>query len=266
MIGPLLRTRRWIGFTVLVAVSITAFGVLSAWQWSRAEDRRSERESLQAASAAAPVAVTDATRAGLEEWTAVDVSGTYASEQVVVRKRPFQARNGFWVMAPLRHSSGTIWVNRGWIPVSADALATPDIPPPPAGIVEVSGYLRSFEDADPSDNDGLPERQVAAPAPALLPDVGADPGGYLQARTSQPVDDAVIALPPPEIDEGRNISYAVQWALFALVAICGWYYFLRREAREDVPAAPPADTDPSDAAASDAAAATTAGRAGRAGG
>ena len=103
MIGPLLRTRRWIGFTVLVAVSITAFGVLSAWQWSRAEDRRAERESLQAASEAAPMPLTDATR-GLAEWTAVEVSGTYGSDQVVVRKRPFQAQNGFWVMA---HASRT---------------------------------------------------------------------------------------------------------------------------------------------------------------
>ncbi len=260
MIGPLLRTRRWIGFTVLVAVSITAFGVLSAWQWSRAEDRRTERESLQALSEAAPIRLTDVA-AGLAEWTAVEVSGTYGSEQVVVRKRPFQAQNGFWVMAPLRHSSGTVWVNRGWIPVTADALATPDIPPPPAGVVEVIGYLRTFEEADPSDNEGLPDLQIAAPAPVLLPDVDADPGGYVQARTSQPADDGVVALSPPEIDEGRNISYAVQWALFALVAICGWYYFLRREAREDVPAARIGGTDPSDAAA-----ATTAGRAGRAGG
>lgn len=28
-----------------------------------------------------------------------------------------------------------------------------------------------------------------------------------------------------------NISYAVQWILFALVAFAGWFFFLRREAR-----------------------------------
>lgn len=37
----------------------------------------------------------------------------------------------------------------------------------------------------------------------------------------------------PEVDEGRNISYAVQWLLFAVIAVAGWFYFLRREARED---------------------------------
>jgi cytochrome oxidase assembly protein ShyY1 len=37
----------------------------------------------------------------------------------------------------------------------------------------------------------------------------------------------------PTIDEGRNISYAIQWLIFATVAIAGWFVFLRREARED---------------------------------
>jgi len=31
------------------------------------------------------------------------------------------------------------------------------------------------------------------------------------------------------VDEGRNISYAVQWLIFAAVALVGWWAFLRRE-------------------------------------
>lgn len=230
----LLRTRRWIGFTALVLVAIIAFGLLSAWQWSRAEERRAERQALQAASSAEPVPLTDlSTSDTTAEWTPIVVRGTYGDDQVVVRKRPYQARNGFWVMAPLAHDGGIIWVNRGWIPTSGDALATPDIPPPPAGDVQVTGFLRTFEDAAADANEGLPDRQVAAPTLDLLPEVGADGIGYLQMQASSPADDAVTLLPPPEVDEGRNISYAVQWALFALVAIGGWFFFLRREARDD---------------------------------
>ena len=48
MIWPLLRTRRWIGFTAVVVLAIVAFGLLSAWQWSRAEERRAERSALEA--------------------------------------------------------------------------------------------------------------------------------------------------------------------------------------------------------------------------
>jgi cytochrome oxidase assembly protein ShyY1 len=50
---------------------------------------------------------------------------------------------------------------------------------------------------------------------------------------SVPEQDGLIPLSLPEVNEGQNISYAVQWLLFAGVAMAGWFFFLRREARED---------------------------------
>jgi cytochrome oxidase assembly protein ShyY1 len=44
----------------------------------------------------------------------------------------------------------------------------------------------------------------------------------------------LVIVPLPQIDEGQNISYAVQWILFALVAMVGWFVFLRREARTPI--------------------------------
>ena len=236
MFWSLLRTRRWLGFTVLVVVVIVAFGLLSGWQWSRAEDRRSERETLYLALSETPVALDDALMSvpGLWEWTPTRAVGVYdTSQQVVVRKRPLEARNGFWVLTPLITDDATVWVNRGWIPVGADALTTPDIPAPPSGPVEVTGYLMPFETADPTRNDGLPQGQVAAPALPLLPDVSASDVGVLQLEESVPAQTEVRPLPLPEVDESRNISYAVQWLLFAMIAVGGWFFFLRREARED---------------------------------
>ena len=245
----LLRTRRWIGFTTLVAVSIVAFGLLSLWQFHRAEEKRLERTGLQSALASAPAALESVvdlrgsepgSAAGIE-WSPVVVTGRYDDRsQVVVRKRPLDTRNGFWVMTPLVLDSGpTVWVNRGWIPTSGDALATPAIPAPPTGTVEVSGWLRWFEDVPGDANEGLPPGQVAAPAVATLPDVGATTAGYLQLGASDPEQTEVVTLPLPTVDEGRNISYAIQWLLFAAVAIAGWFYFLRREAAEDAQQAIP---------------------------
>lgn len=236
MIWPLLRTRRWLGFTVLVAVVIIAFGLLSAWQWSRAEDRRAERDALSTAVSARPIPVDRAldTAPGAWEWTPATAVGTYdTTHEVVVRKRPLEAMNGFWVLTPLITDGPIVWVNRGWIPVGADALSTPQVPPPPPGIVEVTGYVVPFESADPARNDGLPAGQVAAPALSLLPDVSASIGGFLQLASSAPEQEGIRPLPLPEVDDSRNISYAVQWLLFAGVAIGGWFFFLRREARED---------------------------------
>ena len=43
----------------------------------------------------------------------------------------------------------------------------------------------------------------------------------------------VVPARRPDVDEGRNISYAIQWILFAIIAIGGWFFFLRREARDE---------------------------------
>lgn len=248
MIGPLLRTRRWAGFTVLVVVVIIAFGLLSAWQWSRAEDRRAEGRILQDALTVTPLPLSSAldSTPGVWDWTPSVATGTFdASNEVLVRKRPLEARNGFWVLTPLDTGAAIVWVNRGWVPVGADALNTPSVTPPPTGLVEVNGYLKPYEQASPDRNDGLPSGQVAAPALSLLPDVGASATGFLQLASSNPEQRDVRPLPLPEIDESRNISYAVQWLLFAAVALGGWFYFLRREAREDAtPGTSPSEPPP----------------------
>lgn len=236
MIWPLLRTRRWLGFTALVVVVIIAFGLLSAWQWSRAEDRRSEREALTTALAAPPLTLERSllTIPGAWDWTPTTAQGVYDTDhEVLVRKRPLDARNGFWVMTPLLTDDVTVWVNRGWIPVGADALSTPEVPPPPTGRVEVTGYLVPFEESEPDRNEGLPDGQIAAPAIPLLPSVSASDVGVLRLATSTPEQADVRPLPLPEVDDSRNISYAVQWLIFAAIAISGWFFFLRREARED---------------------------------
>jgi cytochrome oxidase assembly protein ShyY1 len=141
-------------------------------------------------------------------------------------------------MTPLQTDAGPVaWVNRGWLPAGVDALSTPELPPPPAGEVVVTGYLRAFDPADPGDNDGLPAGQIAAPAQALLPPTGPAVPAYIQLSDSDPEQDGLIALPLPEVDEARNVSYAIQWLLFAMVAIGGWFFFLRREAKDDAEAA-----------------------------
>lgn len=245
MIWPLLRTRRWQGFTAVVVVAIVAFGLLSAWQWSRAEERRSEERLLSETIAAVPVPLRDALDMPVgSDWLPVTTAGTYLPDTAFVRKRPMQSRNGFWVMTPLRTDDGVLWVNRGWIPASAHALATPDAPAPPAGEVTVTGYLRPFVPDDPGRADGLPAGQISDPDRSQLPEVDSLAAGYLQLRDSQPAEREALPVPVPEVDGARNLSYAVQWALFALVAIAGWFFFLRREAKED--AAPSEPVEPGD--------------------
>ncbi|MFA7323813.1 MAG: SURF1 family protein [Candidatus Nanopelagicales bacterium] len=229
----LLRTRRWIGFTCLVLFVIIAFGLLSRWQWSRAETKREERIALATAAQVTPAPLPSITGlSDAEEWNRFTLTGRFDdAHQVVVRKRPLNGTNGFWVMTPFTSNADTtVWVNRGWFAAQGMATSLPQIPAAPSATQSIVGAWRFYESASASDLEGLPTGMIPAPAVAVLP-VRADAPGYLQLIS--PKQEGLIAVPTPEIDEGQNISYAVQWLLFALVAIVGWFIFLRREAIDD---------------------------------
>jgi len=230
----LLRTRRWLSFTILVIVLIAAFGALSRWQWSRAQDKQIERAALEGFETAAPVSITDTLRDGFAaslEWHRVSVSGIWqADAQVLVRRRPQNSTNGFWVMTPLRTPVGsTVWVNRGWLAARESAGSVISAPEPAPGEVTITGYLRAYESG--SRQSGLPASQVSAPSLDELPREPEPLAAYVQL--ADPSQTGLIPVPPPEVDDSRNLSYAGQWLLFALVAVGGWFFFLRREARDD---------------------------------
>ena len=229
----LLHTKRWISFTVLVIAVIIAFGFLSWWQLSRAEAKREERVALEQASFESPAALPIAKQlATAAEWTRFTTIGTFDnSSQVVVRKRPLNGTNGYWVMTLFTDRSGqNVWVNRGWFSASGAATTMPEIAAALPGEQSITGAWRWYEDAQKSDLQGLPIGMIPSPGIAVLP-ISADSPGYLQLTSpSQP---GLTMVPAPEIDEVQNISYAVQWLIFALVAIVGWFIFLRREAADD---------------------------------
>ncbi len=225
----LLRTRRWQGFTAVVIVAILAFGLLSRWQWSRAEDKRAEQQA-QMASQLDPV--TPSPLDDVPEFTAVTVTGSYLPQsQRLVRQRPLEGRNGFWVLEQLQTDQGRIWVLRGWIPAATSAGQSPEVPAVDSSVVTITGVARPLTEGEAlTDRGGLPAEQVTDIEAAQLPDPGVM-DWYLQQAQSQPAD-PLIAVPMSEPDDLQNISYAVQWLLFAGVAIAGWFFFLRREAKE----------------------------------
>jgi cytochrome oxidase assembly protein ShyY1 len=64
--------------------------------------------------------------------------------------------------------------------------------------------------------------------------VGQDIGlpGYAVLASSSPGQKGLDRVIPPAPDSSRNVSYAIQWLIFAVIAVVGWGYLLRREHRE----------------------------------
>jgi cytochrome oxidase assembly protein ShyY1 len=241
----LLRTKRWLGFTLVVIAAIVAFGALSAWQWQRADEERVARVKLQSEIQVQPISINEALASeGREadmDYRPVMLSGNFLSDAtVLVRQRPLDGRNGFWVVTPMETSDGiVIWVNRGWIPATQGANTVVEAPRTTPGTVEVTGWLRLSEtrrnDTDATPASDLPQGQVRWLDTMALNGLSglSTPSTYVEATNMVPNDAAVRSLPLPAIDETQNVSYAIQWLIFALVALTGWWFFLRREARED---------------------------------
>jgi cytochrome oxidase assembly protein ShyY1 len=219
---------------LLVIFSIGAFGVLSWWQWSRAEERRADRIAIEV-SVSDPQTLESAADADeLMAFTPVKLSGTFRDEySVLVRKRPLEGSNGLWVMTPFQTSDGAqVWLLRGWLPAASSATGVIDVPSAPRGVIDITAAIRAPEGTDPVL--GLPQGQVPGVDPKVLPETGSPTASnFLQLMTTNAPEEDLLSVPLPSVDEGQNISYAVQWILFALVAAVGWFYFLRREEKED---------------------------------
>jgi cytochrome oxidase assembly protein ShyY1 len=241
--GALLRDRRvWaLGFLVLLVVP--AFLLLSRWQLHRLDERRAENTLISDHADAAPVPVAAAMTAGSDpnsltaeqEWRDITATGRYdPAGQQLVRRRPLNGENGYWVMTPLVLSDGSVLaVNRGWVGAGQDATTNPEVPPAPSGEVTVVGRLRLSQDA-PARPADLPTGQVTDLDVRAVPASGPVFPGYLELVTSDPPetgDPALTPIPLPELDDGPHLSYAIQWVAFAVIAIGGFVFIVRGEAR-----------------------------------
>jgi cytochrome oxidase assembly protein ShyY1 len=260
----MLRQRRWVGFSLLAVFFVLLFVRLSFWQMSRLHERRAANAVTRGHLAAPPLtydelvtlARADASVATSEEWRAVRLTGRWDDRAtVLVRNRTFDGNNGYEVVTPFR-VGGTgpgLLVDRGWIPSGPTSGAPGSVPAAQEGAVTVTARLQPAEPERPSG--GLPAGQTLSVSTAaigrglsypLLP-------GYanLVSETPAPVG-APQVLDGPVLDDGPHLSYAVQWVLFALVAVGGWWTYLRREAEDQRQAAmdaAAADTDHASGAA-----------------
>ncbi|MEV0388605.1 SURF1 family protein [Nonomuraea sp. NPDC050643] len=242
-----LLTPRWVALHVVVLLVIPAFVFLGRWQFGRFEERSANSERVTANIEAAPVPLDRLAGPGRpvredDRFRKVTVAGTYdPSHALLVRRRPQEGHNGYYVLTPLVTGAGTaVIVNRGWVPAGATADATPDVPAPPTGQVNVTGRLRLGETEESSgirNRPGLPAGQVLLINPDEigkgLPYRLVD--GYVELTEQQPKPAAAPApVPAPDVGSGGglNLAYGVQWWLFIGIAVFGWGLLIRREVAE----------------------------------
>lgn len=259
-----LRTRRWVGIAVLTVVVALVCGVLGTWQLGRHEYRAEAIARVAANSGQPPVPLADlltspTTEVGDDlEWRSVTTTGRYVGDPVALPQRGIEGRAADHALAVLAidgldGAEGGAWllvVDRGWYPIDAfgdtsDRLALPD------GEIELVLRLRPAE--EPSGRDAIPG-QVFRIDPQQVLDAAA-PGdeiggtlvvsGYGWVVSESPTtDNPPTPLTVPSPNYRSNLSYALQWWSFALLAFVGFAVLARRERtaldRDEGIEAPPA--------------------------
>jgi surfeit locus 1 family protein len=210
-----------VGLMLIAALCVR----LGFWQ----VDRLAERRAVNRAAVVARAKPMLRLGAGAD-WTAQELSerwvearGTYDQQhEIVIRGQAFQGTPGVHVVTPLRlsQSDSAVLVLRGFVPAADAVRADLDSLVEP-GTVLVRGVAAQIGSAG-----GQPLEHEGRTTWARL-DLAA-----LVARLPYPVFPVVLRqapdsalprlprrLPPPELNDGPHLNYAIQWFLFAGMAV-----------------------------------------------
>lgn len=237
-----LLTPRWIA---LLAVAVLVAGTcvrLGIWQLDRLEQRRELNDRIRSGLAAEPASF-DTLAPGVP-YRSVVATGTYDTEhEVVWYGRALDGRPGHHLLTPLvvggdvtDATATAILVDRGWVPADADDPPI-ESAAPPEGEVSVSGFLIPTGDGDDVVIDRDPSGRpliVRRPDPATLetPYELWPLAMQLEEQSPAQAGGLPVVVPRPELDEGPHLSYAVQWFIFATIALIGFVLLVRREVRD----------------------------------
>lgn len=223
--------------TAVVAFAIACYTFLAPWQFGREADREAQQQAIDSATATAPVPLAELSADGVTpdvEWRQVEVTGTYLPDtQGLVRLRVVDGRPAVEVLTPFRTADGRLLtVDRGSVETPSGSV-TPEIAPPPTGEVTITARLR-VDQTDPEGRvlDEAGFQQLYAPDSLLLgtaTGLALEPG-WLQLAAGEPgVLTPIPVLPSSGGAPFTNLSYALQWITFGVIALVALGYFIRLE-------------------------------------
>ncbi|MHA6781521.1 SURF1 family cytochrome oxidase biogenesis protein [Pseudonocardia saturnea] len=223
--------------TAVVAFVIACYTFLAPWQFGREAEREAQQQAIDAATATPPVPLAALTADGVTpdiEWRQVEVTGTYLPDaQGLVRLRVVDGRPAVEVLTPFRTTDGRLLtVDRGSVETPSGSV-TPEVVAPPAEQVTLTARLR-VDQTDPEGRvlDEAGFQQLYAPDSRLLASatgLALEPG-WLQLAAGEPgVLSPIPVLPSSGGAPFTNLSYALQWITFGVIALLALGYFIRLE-------------------------------------
>jgi cytochrome oxidase assembly protein ShyY1 len=219
---------KWLALLALALALASAFAWLGTWQLDRSRSEATESE-LRDQAAADPVPLTEVLApqqalTGEAGRATVLVEGDLdAAEARVSPRRELDGRTGSWVVVPVRVDGARLPVVLGW-------QAGDDLPALADGEVRLSGTLRSPEAPSGTSAEGAVLETVST---ADLVNLWGSPlySAYLVASAEDAAAAGLEPVPGPDRSGAgfalQNLSYALQWWVFAAFAVFLWWRVVR---------------------------------------
>ena len=234
---PVNRRSAIVLVAAVLAAALTAR--LGWWQLDRAAQKNQLQAAMDSRRLLPPLAqaelATDAAAAAAQHHRAIALQGHWAAAQTVyLENRQMKGVPGFFAVTPLRLDDGTaVLVQRGWLPRDIADRTRIVAPPPPAGRVQVQGFIapppgRLYEfDAAAS---GAIRQNLDFDAFARETGLRLRPLSVQQQDdASQPSDGLMRQWSAPASGVHKHYGYAFQWfALSALIlGLYVWFQLIR---------------------------------------
>ncbi len=214
--------------TVLAVVGVAIFVSLGMWQLRRAEQKQALQTSFERGQEVTST-VTSENIATLPRYQRVRTRGHYLNaRQILLDNMPSaEGRPGYRVLTPFAlETGGHLLVDRGWIPMGDRRTDLPqlEVDETPR---EINGLLDELPRPGLRLEEGVLEANGTWPRVLNFPELDT-----IERALSMRVAPHIVLLDPSEPDgfqrawqvltrfgPERHVGYAVQWFVFALVAI-----------------------------------------------
>ena len=237
-------SRRAIAFVIFAIVVAASCVRLGFWQLHRLAERRAANARLASRLSMPPAPALEAMRdSASAEYHRAIASGTFDfGNELSLASRTREGSPGANILTPLRvpGTDTAVLINRGWV-YAADAMTVdfarwrePNVPAVTGYLLQIARGGRGAVSAPRNPQvirrlvyDSLAKRLPYPIAPFML--VATEnraPGVPALSRDSTPA-----RLPPPLLDEGPHLGYAIQWFAFAVIGLVGAGAVVRADRR-----------------------------------
>ena len=225
----------WWGVALTVA-GCAAFISLGNWQTRRAQEKRALAAKVDAALNGPPLKLPPQPVAATDyALRRVVAQGEFVPEHTVfLDNKIHQGRVGYEVVTPLHLADSPlhVLVDRGWVPAGASRKVLPQVPTP-GGEQRIEGIALAHLPHALEPAPGVPQGRVWQNL--SLDEFSRASGLALQPlvieQRSPAADGLLRDWTPPDSGAARNESYALQWYLFAVLAVVLFVVHSYREGR-----------------------------------